>query len=138
MGIVLGRFAMGCPAGMGDAQVADGGMSVERAFQFHYLAGGTHPLDAAIGVEYGNAGRVVTAVFQPAQTFEQDGGDITLSDGADDSTHGMFLVCWLQRTQFITGGPGARYCAGRCARPAKSLARRRPGWNPAGPKHELD
>jgi hypothetical protein len=42
---------------------------------------------AVLGVEHGEPGGVVAAVFEPLQALEQDGRDGPLGDGADDATH---------------------------------------------------
>ena len=43
----------------------------------------------AAAVQHGDAGRVVAAVLEAAQAFDQDGNDVAISDGADDSAHGL-------------------------------------------------
>src|SRR5690606_3760278 len=63
VGIALSGLAVGSPAGMGDAQVADGGGKFEGFFQFGDLASGADALDAIAGGEYGDAGGGVAAVF---------------------------------------------------------------------------
>ena len=91
VGVALGRFAVGGPAGVGDAQGAADRRGLQGAFQFGNLADRAYALDAVTGVQYSNAGGVVTAVFETAQAFKQNGGDIALGGGADDSAHGGVL-----------------------------------------------
>src|SRR5690606_9546937 len=88
VGIALGGLAVGGPAGVGDAQVADGGGKFEGFFQFGDLAGGANALDAVAGGEDGDASGVIAAVFEAAQAFYEDGGDVAFGDGAYYSAHG--------------------------------------------------
>src|SRR5690606_23595722 len=82
VGIALGGLAVGGPAGVGDAQVADGGGKFEGFFQFGDLAGGANALDAVAGGEDGDASGVIAALFEAAQAFYEDGGDVAFGDGA--------------------------------------------------------
>src|SRR5690606_31816435 len=89
VGITLGGLAVGGPTGVGDAQVADGGGKFEGFFQFGDLASGADALDAVAGGEDGDAGGVVAAVFEAAEAFNKDGGDVAFGYCADDSAHGF-------------------------------------------------
>ncbi len=61
--------------------------------------------------EHGHAARIVAAVFEATQSFDQDGDDITLRNRADNATHGLFL--------FSAGFQGAR--SARASRPSTFL-----------------
>ena len=53
--------------------------------QAGHAADAAHPFEPA--VESDQPGRIVAAVFQPAQAFEQDGDDVTLRNRADNAAH---------------------------------------------------
>src|SRR5882724_2327047 len=65
--VVRGRNAMSRPPGMGNADVAADRSRVECILQNLHLAHGPDAGDAA-ALEHGDAGRIVTPVFQPAQS----------------------------------------------------------------------
>ena len=44
-----------------------------------------HALESA--VDGNQTRRIVATIFQPPQTFEQDGNDVTLRNRADNATH---------------------------------------------------
>src|SRR5690606_1626622 len=86
--VVFGGFAVGGPAGVGYAQVAVNGRSFQGIFQLDDLADCAGPFDAVAGGQDGDAGGVIAAVFETAQTFYEDGGDVAFGDGAYYSAHG--------------------------------------------------
>ncbi|MNI98104.1 hypothetical protein D3C73_1568810 [compost metagenome] len=45
----------------------------------------------------GKAGAVVAAVLEPLEAFDENGGDVAFSYGANDSTHDYFS--WLIAAQ---------------------------------------
>src|SRR5690606_2109410 len=55
VGVVFGRFAVGGPAGVGDAQVAVDGFLFQGVFQFDDLAHGAGTFDAVAVGQYGDA-----------------------------------------------------------------------------------
>ena len=87
MRVALGGHAVRRPARVRDAEMAGNRGLVERVLQHLHFADGAQAADLAASVEDGDAGRVVTAVFQAAQAFDQDGNDVSISDRADDSAH---------------------------------------------------
>src|SRR5690606_36165812 len=88
MGVVFGGFAVGGPAGVGYAQVAVNGCSFQGIFQLDDLADCAGAFDAVAGGQDGDAGGVIAAVFEAAQAFYEDGGDVAFGDGAYYSAHG--------------------------------------------------
>ncbi|MNN99761.1 hypothetical protein D3C81_2194900 [compost metagenome] len=75
---------------MGDAQAAGQGLSGEGLFQFADLARAATAFQLAFAAEERYAGAVIATVFEALEALDQDRGDITLGDGANDSTHGVF------------------------------------------------
>ena len=67
-----GRFHLGDAAGT--AHAADVGSRRDRH------------------VDHGEAGGVVTAVFEPLEAFDQDGDHIAIRDCANDSAHSAELL----------------------------------------------
>ena len=87
VGVGLARYAVGGPAGVGDADPAMRRTRRQRRFQGRDLAGRAHPLERPLIADHGHAGRIVTPVFQPPQALHQGGGDVFRCDGADDAAH---------------------------------------------------
>ncbi len=87
MRVALGRHAVRRPARVRDAELAVGRIRVDRVLQHLHLADGAQALEFGGAVQYGDAGGVVAAVFEPAQSLHQDGDDVALSDRSDDSAH---------------------------------------------------
>ena len=79
---------MRCPAGVGDADMAAQGRGIQRLLQRPDLAHGTLPLDPPVSADDREASRVIAAIFQAPQAFEQDRHRIALRDDSDDSAHG--------------------------------------------------
>nr|GFD22804.1 hypothetical protein [Tanacetum cinerariifolium] len=76
-----------------NGQFAAGKVWVRVVFQRRTLidlADAAATLQHAGIAEQRDTGTVVTAVFQTLEAFQQDGGDITFSDSADNSTHVFF------------------------------------------------
>src|SRR5690606_14636850 len=85
--VALARRAVRRPAGMRDAELAFERMLRECLVEHLHLADRAHPLELLLRVEHREARRVIAAVFEPPQALDQDGYDIALGDGSDDSTH---------------------------------------------------
>ena len=86
MGVGLRHTAMRGPAGMGDAQAAGARRLVEPVGERLYLADRAGAIQRAV-VHQRQTGGIVAAIFEPAQPFEQNGFDITLGAGPDNSAH---------------------------------------------------
>ena len=87
MRVALGGHAVRRPARVRDAEMAVDRRLVQRFLQHPDLADGAQAANLAAAIQDGKAGRVVTAVFEAAQAFDQDGNDVSISDRADDSAH---------------------------------------------------
>jgi hypothetical protein len=86
MGIVGGRYPVGRPARVSNADMAGDRGGVECFLQNLHLADGTQarhmtPLD------HGDACGIVAAVLQAAQPLHEDGDRVALRDHTHDSTH---------------------------------------------------
>ena len=96
--VAFGRYAVGGPAGMAHARGGHGvGTSGETLFEGRELALGPDGIEFAI-LDEGDACGVVSAVFETAQTFDDDGNGGTMTGVADDAAHRPELL----------GGRGAR------------------------------
>ena len=92
MGVRLRRRAVRCPARMAEADIAVKIATVMRfGQQILDLAAGLGKLDRA-AVEHGDAGRVITAVFELLQPFEKDRRSLLRADVSNDSTHSQFSL----------------------------------------------
>ena len=77
------------------------GLSAMTSSRLTELAGGAAELEAVGAAGYGDAGGVVAAVLEAAQTFNDDGDDRLRANVSDDSTHRLSL------------DGGAEFCGGR-------------------------
>ena len=81
-------YAVGGPARVRDAGGArDRRRGIQR-FELPDLAGRAHARELSV-FQHRDAGRVVAAVLQRLEAGDEQGHDIALGDGSDDSTHGM-------------------------------------------------
>ena len=87
MRVALGGHAMSGPARVCDAHLAVRVIGVDRVLEHLHLADGAQALQMRRAVQYRDAGRVVAAIFQPAEPFHEDGYDVPVSDGSDDAAH---------------------------------------------------
>ncbi|MCY1178946.1 hypothetical protein D9M73_193210 [compost metagenome] len=87
MCIMLGGCSVGCPAGVGNTQLAGQRIGSYSGFQFADLADATTTLQGSLLGEDRQTCAVITAVLQTLEAFDEDGGDVTFGDGANDSTH---------------------------------------------------
>ncbi|MNM61389.1 hypothetical protein D3C81_726890 [compost metagenome] len=85
--IMLGGRAVGSPAGVGNTQLACQRIGGYSGFQFADLADAATTLQGPLLGEDRQTCAVITAVLQTLEAFDEDGGDITFGDGANDSTH---------------------------------------------------
>ena len=85
MGIDLGGLTVGGPAGVGDTDVAR--LSL-RCFviQFLDLAQRAEAFQLPL-LDQGQAGRIITPVLEPPETFDEDGFDVSLGQRPYDSAH---------------------------------------------------
>src|SRR6185503_3291190 len=111
MGVALGGHAVRGPARVADA---DGSLQPDREpGELGDPAGAANALEAA--VDHGDPRRVVAAVLQAPQPFDQDRDDVTPRYRGDDSTHAGF-PCRNERTPAVITAAGA--AAARSAMPA--------------------
>ena len=90
--VALARHAVRRPARVRDPETAVGRIELQRVLQLAHLAHGAQALHLAGAVQDGDAGRVVSAVFEPSQAVDEDRDDVAVSDRSDDSAHAAFLV----------------------------------------------
>src|SRR5690606_26496979 len=91
MRVEFGDATVGGPAGVADAQVRVQPFGGGGGFHLGDAAGAAHAAHVALLaiVDHGDAGRVVTAVFQALEAFDEDGNHIAIRDRADDAAHGL-------------------------------------------------
>ena len=87
MRVALGGHAVRGPARVRDADLAVRGIRLDGVLEHLDLADRAQALELRGAVEHGDAGGVVATVFEPAQSLHEDGDDVSLSDGSDDSAH---------------------------------------------------
>ena len=88
MRVVLGDAAVRGPARVADAQRGREAFGLRGRFHFRHASGAAHAAHAVVA-QHGDAGRVVAAIFQALEAFDQDGNHIAIRDRADDAAHGM-------------------------------------------------
>ncbi|MNQ41791.1 hypothetical protein D3C85_554780 [compost metagenome] len=86
MGVVRGGHAVGGPTGVGDARETLDLVLCHLISQLGHALRAARAAQMAVGI-HGDAARVVAAIFQPLQTFNQDRGDVALGDGANNAAH---------------------------------------------------
>ncbi len=89
--VFFGRAAVGGPAGVADAEAAVQRMLGDDGFEVAQLAGSTAEFETVGIARYGDAGGVISAVFETAQAFNDDGDDGLRSDVTNNSTHRFSL-----------------------------------------------
>src|SRR5688572_28847817 len=129
VGIALGGHAVGRPAGVADADGAFELLLVRELFQFRHALTGAQALQTAI--DHGHSHRVVAAVLEAAQAFQQDRDDVTPRYRGDDSTHRGF-PCSRNRAPAVSAAAGAAGAscpsmAPRSIAPALTIS----GWRPS-------
>ena len=85
--VALAGHAVSSPARMRDAERPVSGVRSSASCSIFTLPTVRRRLSLARAVQHGDAGGVVAAVFEPAQTLHQDGNDVALGDGSNDSAH---------------------------------------------------
>ena len=88
VGVAFAGYAMGGPAGVGDA--GDGLGVCRGMFEFGNATDGTHAFDLSRSDDR-NASRVVAPVFEPLQSFNENGNDVAASCCRDNAAHGFSL-----------------------------------------------
>src|ERR1700694_132502 len=96
MGIALAGYAVRGPARVRNADAADDRHLRQCLFERTHFADGTQALQMTGCVEHGDSGRVIAAVFEPLQAFDQDRNDIPIGDAADYSAHDLRASFCLQ------------------------------------------
>ena len=91
VGVMLGGFAVGGPAGVSDTHVTCGWGGGERLFQLDYLAHCAYALQLLAVAKHRDTGGIVASILQTAQTFKQDGGNVSMSNSANNSAHNDVL-----------------------------------------------
>src|SRR5260221_4734565 len=104
------RFFFGGAAVVGPARVADSvgaldGRVAQPLFEVAQFSGGAANFEFAVLRDDGDSRRVVSAVFQLAQPFNDDGHDFFRSDITDNSAHTRFSYGKLRKrnTEFLSG-----------------------------------
>ena len=85
VGVAFARHAVGRPAGVGDA--GDSAGRCRGGFKFGDAADRADALDA-ITRNDGQPGRVIAAVFELLQAFDENGNDVAAGCCRDDAAHG--------------------------------------------------
>ncbi len=87
MGVRVVRFAVGGPAGVGDADRAAELLRPGEALQLVHLAFRFVNPKLAARVDQSDARAVVTSIFQPVKPLNEDRVGFPISDVSDDSAH---------------------------------------------------
>ncbi len=101
MGIVLGRPAMGGPAGVPDAGVAAERLGLEPGLEVLQLALGAPPRQSAV-LQRSDPRGIVAAIFEPLQRIHQLLRDRSASKNADDAAHAV--QCPQKSPKICQGG----------------------------------
>ena len=88
MRVVLGRLAVGGPAGVPDADMAVERFGIEALFQVFQLALGAAAREA-VAFQRGDACGIVAAIFKPLEQIDQLLRDRSTSQNADNAAHAV-------------------------------------------------
>ena len=86
MGIAFGGAAVGCPAGVADADVSRQGLARELGLEIAQLALGS-PAAELPAIQSGDAGGIIAPIFEPLERIDQRGGDRVTAENAHNSAH---------------------------------------------------
>ncbi len=104
MGVALTGRAMGRPARMAHADVAQQRVCGQTIGKVDEFAGLAAYLNGAIVIDHGQAGRVIASIFELSQTVEDDGFSRTIANISYDSTHG--IVAPLRKRMYAMKSQG--------------------------------
>ena len=90
VGVLFGRPSVRRPAGVADAVVAIERVAGDGLLEPRELAGAAPQFDGALADD-GDARRIVSAIFEPAQPVDENRHDLPLPDVPDDAAHFVFL-----------------------------------------------
>ena len=90
MRVLFGGTAVGGPAGVADAERAVHRVEPDGIFQVAQFALGAPNGELPVVAEHGDAGRVVTAILQPLQTFQDNRNGSMIAHITDDSAHALY------------------------------------------------
>ena len=88
MGVVLCRLAVGCPARVANADRASQGLGREAFGEVAQFALGAPARDMS-RFQRGDASRIIPAIFEPLQRFDNLRGNRACAENADNSTHSL-------------------------------------------------
>ncbi|MNK02152.1 hypothetical protein D3C87_199720 [compost metagenome] len=90
VGVGLGHPAVGGPAGVADPEQRIEPFTGGGLLHLGHAAGTPHPAHVRLGlalVEHGDAGGIVTAIFQSLQSFDEDRYHIAIRDCSHNAAH---------------------------------------------------
>ncbi len=99
MRILFAGAAVRGPTGVADAVGPIQRLEADHLFQIAQLALGAPDLQTIAVSGHGNARRIITAIFQPLQSVQDDGDDPLLTNVANNAAHGSPLACGKQGIQ---------------------------------------
>ena len=110
MRIAIGGRPVGCPAGVADAGAAGRWMVAKISGQVSNSAGPLAEMEMGAG-QRRHPGTVIAAIFQPVESFKQQGFRFTIADIADDAAHvecllGNYILILEQEEYTRQGHPG--------------------------------
>ena len=91
MGIAVRRRAVRGPAGVADAEVSRDRLGFQEAGEAFVNLPLFLAHEQFVAVQHGHARAVVAAIFQPPQSFEQDGRGRFFTDVSNDAAH-VFVI----------------------------------------------
>ncbi|VUX45921.1 hypothetical protein DF3PA_170022 [Candidatus Defluviicoccus seviourii] len=121
VGVDLGRRSVRRPAGVADADPAGSWILGKHGLEVDEFARGATADDRAVR-QRGNPGRVVAAILQPAQAFNQQWLNVCFADNSDDAAHGLaipLLSLFLALLFVLTGAKRLSPALSLQVRPAR-------------------
>src|SRR6187549_2884940 len=90
MRVRFGDAAVRRPARVRNAEPAGERFGRELALELRDLADGAAQAELLIALHDREASRVIAAVLEPLQAFDEHGNNVALCNGADDAAHTLF------------------------------------------------
>ncbi len=101
VGVFFGGAAVRGPAGVADAVGAIERVDADGFFEVAEFAGGAADGEVVLAVHDGDAGGIITAIFEAPQAVEDDRNGFTATDIANNPTHRVRIAkCggWRRQT----------------------------------------
>ena len=103
MGVVLGRLAVGGPAGVADAGMAGERLTLSRTSRLFSFPSARRRVSARLPASQYR--RIIAAIFKALQRIHDFTSDLTATKHADNSTHAVLISPNRRKTAITASAP---------------------------------